>query len=61
MARLAWLIGALTAAFAGYDLLIRGALGWAGWLLIGVGIGVGTSVLGSLAHDLLAGPTTPRR
>ena len=27
--------------------------GWTGFLLLGIGIGVGTSVIGSLAHDVL--------
>ena len=56
MARLAWLLAAAILMMAGYDMLARGMLGWAGYVVAGVGVGIGTSVLGSYAHDLLAGP-----
>ena len=39
----------------GYDLLLRDWLGDTGWFVIGVGVGIATAVLGSLAHDALAG------
>ena len=38
----------------GFDLEVRGILGASGWLLIGVGLGIGCAVVGSLAHDALA-------
>lgn len=40
----------------GYDLLLRDWLGWTGFVVIGVGVGIAASVLGSYAHDFLAGP-----
>lgn len=56
MTRLIWFIAALVVALIGLDLLIHDALGWTGWLLAGVGLGIGTGVVGSLVHDALAGP-----
>ena len=56
MTRLAWFIGAVILVLVGFDLLARDWLGWTGWFVIGVGVGVGTAVVGSLAHDALAGP-----
>ncbi len=56
MARLAWLLAAALLMMAGYDMLAREMLGWSGYVVAGVGVGIGTSVLGSYAHDLLAGP-----
>jgi hypothetical protein len=55
MTRLVWLIIAVILGMAGYDMLLRGILGWTGYLVLGIGIGVATSVVGSYAHDLLAG------
>jgi len=55
MARLMWFILAVILGLAGWDLLARDFLGWTGYFVIGIGIGVGTAVLGSLAHDALAG------
>ncbi len=54
MARLMWFIAAVILALAGYDLLVRSWLGWTGYLVIGIGAGIATAVLGSLAHDALA-------
>jgi hypothetical protein len=54
--RIVWLMVAAVLGMAGYDLLLRGWLGWSGYLVAGVGIGIATSVIGSYAHDLLAGP-----
>lgn len=54
--RLAWFIIAVILGLAGFDLLARGWLGWTGWFVSGVGIGIGSAVLGSLVHDALAGP-----
>jgi hypothetical protein len=58
VARLTWFIVAVILALAGWDLLIRDWLGWFGWLVAGVGIGIAVSVVGSLLHDALAGPHT---
>jgi hypothetical protein len=55
MTRLIWLIVAAIIGLAGYDMLLRGILGWTGYLVLGIGIGIATSVIGSYAHDLLAG------
>lgn len=56
MARVVWLLVAAILLMAGYDMLVRSVLGWTGYVVAGVGIGIGTSVIGSFAHDLLAGP-----
>jgi hypothetical protein len=37
-------------------MLIRALFGQAGFAVIGVGAGIACAVLGSLAHDALAGP-----
>ena len=55
MARLIWALMALVLGLGGWNLLAAGILEWAGWLAIGVGIGIGCGVVGSLAHDALAG------
>jgi hypothetical protein len=54
--RLIWALVALVFGLAGWLLLLRGVLGIAGYLVIGVGVGIACAVLGSLAHDALAGP-----
>ena len=56
MTRLAWFILAVVLGLIGFDMLARGFLGWTGWFVAGVGIGVACGVLGSLLHDALAGP-----
>ena len=55
MARLIWALVALILALGGWNLLENGLLEWMAWLAIGVGIGIGCAVGGSLAHDALAG------
>lgn len=55
-ARLIWALVALVLGLAGWWLLINSFLGGAGYLTIGVGGGIGCAVVGSLAHDALAGP-----
>ena len=55
-ARLIWALVALVLGLAGWLMLIEGALGMAGYVVVGVGVGIGCAVLGSLAHDALAGP-----
>jgi hypothetical protein len=37
-------------------MLLNGVFGTAAYVLVGVGVGIGCAVLGSLAHDALAGP-----
>jgi hypothetical protein len=54
--RLVWALIALVAGLAGWLMLIQGVFGPAGYVVIGVGVGVGCAVVGSLAHDALAGP-----
>jgi hypothetical protein len=56
VARLTWFILAVVLALAGWDLLVRDWLGWLGWLVTGIGVGIAVAVLGSLLHDALAGP-----
>jgi len=55
-ARLVWTLVAFVLALAGWLMLIQSVAGQAGFVLIGVGLGIGCAVLGSLAHDALAGP-----
>jgi hypothetical protein len=55
-ARLIWALMALVLGLAGWLMLIEGVLGMSGYVVIGVGVGIGCAVLGSLAHDALAGP-----
>jgi hypothetical protein len=55
-ARLVWALIALILGLAGWLMLIDGTLGSAGYVVAGVGVGIGFAVLGSLAHDALAGP-----
>jgi hypothetical protein len=54
--RLAWFIVAVVVGLVGADLLVRDWLGWTGWFLGGIGVGIGCAVIGSLLHDALAGP-----
>jgi hypothetical protein len=56
VARLIWFILAAVLVLAGVDLLVRDWLGLAGWIPIGVGVGIGASVAGSLLYDALVGP-----
>jgi hypothetical protein len=54
--RLVWALVALVLGLAGWLMLIRALFGQAGFAVIGVGAGIACAVLGSLAHDALAGP-----
>ncbi len=47
---------ALVFGLAGWLLLLNGVFGIGGYLVIGVGVGIACAVIGSLAHDALAGP-----
>ncbi|HYW88453.1 MAG TPA: hypothetical protein VFB50_11820 [Chloroflexota bacterium] len=55
-ARLIWMLVALVLALAGWFMLVQALAGQSGFVLIGVGVGIGCAVIGSLAHDALAGP-----
>lgn len=55
MPRLLWTLVGGILVLIGWDLLIRNLLDWAGWFPIGVGAGIVIAVVGSLAHDVLAG------
>ncbi len=54
--RLVWALLALILGLVGWLMLLNGVLGISGFVVVGVGIGIGCAVIGSLAHDALAGP-----
>ncbi|HSS94891.1 MAG TPA: hypothetical protein VLR46_13015 [Candidatus Dormibacteraeota bacterium] len=54
--RLVWALVALILGLAGWLMLLDEVLGFAGYAVVGVGVGIGCAVIGSLAHDALAGP-----
>lgn len=54
--RLVWALVALILGLGGWLMLLNGMLGASGYVVVGVGVGIGCAVLGSLAHDALAGP-----
>jgi hypothetical protein len=54
--RLVWALVALILGLGGWLMLLNGALGISGYVVVGVGVGIGCAVVGSLAHDALAGP-----
>jgi hypothetical protein len=54
--RLIWALVALILGLAGWLLLLNEVFGISGFLVIGVGVGIACAVIGSLAHDALAGP-----
>jgi hypothetical protein len=54
--RLVWALVALILGLGGWLMLLDGALGISGYVVVGVGVGIGCAVVGSLAHDALAGP-----
>jgi hypothetical protein len=60
MERGLWALSALVLGLGGWYLLLLGIGGWLDYLLIGVGVGIGCAVVGSLAHDALAGGTSGR-
>ena len=51
-----WALIALVTGLAGWLMLVQDVFGQAGYVVIGLGVGVGCAVIGSLAHDALAGP-----
>lgn len=55
-ARLVWALIAVVLGLAGWLMLLQSLGGQAGYVVIGAGVGIGTAVVGSLAHDALAGP-----
>jgi hypothetical protein len=55
MERGLWALSGLVLALGGWYLLLLGIEVWVDYLLIGVGVGIGCAVVGSLAHDALAG------
>lgn len=55
-ARLVWALIALILGLTGWLMLIDSVLGIAGFVVVGLGVGIGCAVVGSLAHDALAGP-----
>jgi len=54
--RLVWALIALVIGLAGWLMLVQDVLGQAGYAVVGLGVGIGCAVIGSLAHDALAGP-----
>ena len=55
-ARLVWALVALILGLGGWLMLIDGVLGVSGYVVAGIGLGIGCALIGSLAHDALAGP-----
>jgi hypothetical protein len=55
MERGLWALAALVLGLGGWYLLLLDIAGWLAYLLLGVGVGIGCAVVGSLAHDALAG------
>jgi hypothetical protein len=54
--RLVWALGALILGLLGWLMLINDVFGMSGYVVVGIGVGIGCAVIGSLAHDALAGP-----
>ncbi len=54
--RLVWALVALILGLAGWLMLLNRVLGISGYVVVGVGVGIGCAVVGSLAHHALAGP-----
>ena len=54
--RLVWALVALILGLGGWLMLVDDVFGSSGYVAIGIGVGIGCAVIGSLAHDALAGP-----
>lgn len=54
MDRLAWGLLALVLVLAGLYVLGRVPSDWVSYLMMGIGVGIGCAVAGSLLHDALA-------
>lgn len=54
--RLVWALIALVLGLAGWFMLLQSIGGQAGFAVVGIGVGIGCALVGSLAHDALAGP-----
>jgi hypothetical protein len=52
--RLLWALVAVVLCLVGYYITLYDALAWVGFVVLGVGLGIGAAVLGSLLHDALA-------
>jgi hypothetical protein len=57
--RLAWGLLAVVLVLAGFYVLELAPAGWVSYLVIGVGVGIGCAVAGSLLHDALTGRRQP--
>ena len=55
-ARLVWALVAIVFGLAGWLLLLQQIGGDFGFVVVGIGGGIACAVVGSLAHDALAGP-----
>ena len=53
--RPAWTLAAVVLGLVGWWMLLHDFLGGAGYVVIGIGVGIFCGVLGSFARDLLAG------
>jgi len=54
--RLVWALVALILGLGGWLMLLNDTFGASGYVVVGIGAGIGCAVIGSLAHDALAGP-----
>lgn len=54
MTRAIWALVAIILGLAGYYMTLFDSMAWAGFVVLGVGVGIGVAVLGSLVHDALA-------
>ena len=54
MTRLLWALAAVIVCLTGYYLTLYDAVAWGGFVVLGIGLGIGAAVLGSLVHDVLA-------
>jgi hypothetical protein len=57
--RLAWGLLAVVLVLAGLYVLDLVPTEWVSYLVMGIGVGIGCAVTGSLLHDILAGKRQP--